>query len=191
MIGPLFFNKKIYECPDFSGFLCERSHFSDILVYAHIFRSEIFRGCLSSWYYMNWLWYLCNNHQKMDTKKSKGSIWIGQQFGWSSIRVRFLEGQVYEWGRFWNTGSHTRTKIAPKLSPPPSPTRSICIVKDYSFSEDCLHAVKKGHKNGASIPVTETRGVNKYILMPNLLNVDLFIFVLLVCTLDIDLTVLT
>ena len=34
----------------------------------------------------------------------------------------FFEGQVYEWGKFWNTGSHTRTKITPKLpSPPPPP----------------------------------------------------------------------
>ena len=35
--------------------------------------------------------------------------------------VRFFEGQVYEWGRFWITGSHTRTKITPKLPPPPPP----------------------------------------------------------------------
>ena len=117
---PPFFNQKVYEWPDFSGFLCERPHFSDILVYAHIFRSEIFRGCLSSWYYMNWLWYLCNNQQKMGTKKSKGSIWIGQHFRWSSIWMGpFFRRQVYEWGRFWNTGSHTRTKITPKLPPPP------------------------------------------------------------------------
>ena len=30
----------------------------------------------------------------------------------------FFKGQVYEWGRFWNTGSHTRTKITPKLPSP-------------------------------------------------------------------------
>ena len=44
----------------------------------------------------------------------------------------FFKGQVYEWGRFWNTGSHTRTTITPKLpSPPPfSPenTQSPCVV---------------------------------------------------------------
>ena len=45
--------QKVYEWPDFSGFLCERPHFSDTLVYAHMFRSDIFRGCLLSWYYMN------------------------------------------------------------------------------------------------------------------------------------------
>ena len=43
----------IWHSTDFSGFLCERPHFSDIQVYAHIFRLEIFRGCLSCWYYMN------------------------------------------------------------------------------------------------------------------------------------------
>ena len=29
----------------------------------------------------------------------------------------FFKGKVYEWGRFRNTGSHTRTKIIPKLPP--------------------------------------------------------------------------
>ena len=32
--------------------------------------------------------------------------------------VRFFEGQVYEYGRFWNTGSHTRTKITPVTTTP-------------------------------------------------------------------------
>ena len=121
-----FFQQKVYEWPDFSEFLCERPHFSDILVYAHIFRSEIFRGCLSSWYYMHWLWYLCNNQQKNGFKKSKGSIWIGQHFGWSSVWMGpFFQRPgtctVYEWGGFWNTGSHTCTKITPKLHPTPPP----------------------------------------------------------------------
>ena len=35
--------------------------------------------------------------------------------------VCFFTGQVYEWGRFQTTGSHTRTKITPKLTPPPPP----------------------------------------------------------------------
>ena len=30
---PLFFQQDVYEWPDFSGFLCERPQFSDILVY--------------------------------------------------------------------------------------------------------------------------------------------------------------
>ena len=50
---PFFFQQKVYALPDFSGLLCERPLFSDILVYSHIFRSEIFRGCLFSWYSMN------------------------------------------------------------------------------------------------------------------------------------------
>ena len=38
-------------------------------------------------------------------------------------RVHFFKGQVYEWGRFRNTGSHTCTKIIPVTpTPPPSPT---------------------------------------------------------------------
>ena len=39
--------------------------------------------------------------------------------------LRFFIGQVYDWGRFQNTGSHTRVKIIPKLSPPSSPTKQI------------------------------------------------------------------
>ena len=36
--------------------------------------------------------------------------------------VRFFKGQVYEWGRFRNIGSHTRTKIIPVTTPrPPTP----------------------------------------------------------------------
>ena len=119
-----FFQQKVYEWSDFSGFLCERLHFSDILVYAH-FRSKIFRGCLSSWYYINWLWYLCNNQQKMGTKNQRAvykevNILDDQVYEW----VRFFEGLVYEWGRFWNTGSHTRIKITPKL---PRPRDYICM----------------------------------------------------------------
>ena len=37
MIGPFFNKQYMNDIPDFSGFLCERPHFSDILVYAHIF----------------------------------------------------------------------------------------------------------------------------------------------------------
>ena len=33
----------------------------------------------------------------------------------------FFKGQVYEWGRFWNTGSHTRTKFILVTTPPPPP----------------------------------------------------------------------
>ena len=58
-----FFQQNVCEWPDFSGFLCERPHFSDILVYAHIFHAEIFRCCLFSWYSMNWLRYLSNYQQ--------------------------------------------------------------------------------------------------------------------------------
>ena len=116
-----FFNKKYMNGPICLD-LCERPHFSDILVYAHIFRLEIFRGCLSSWYYMNWLWYLCNNQQKNGLKNQRAvyeqvNILDDQVYEW----VRFFEGLVYEWGRFWNTGLHTRTKITPKLPPPPPP----------------------------------------------------------------------
>ena len=34
----------------------------------------------------------------------------------------FFKGQVYEWGRFRNTGSYTCTKITPKSPAPPPPS---------------------------------------------------------------------
>ena len=40
-----------------------KAHFSDIPVYAYIFRSDIFRGYLFSWYSVNWLRYLYNYQQ--------------------------------------------------------------------------------------------------------------------------------
>ena len=45
---------------------------------------------------------------------NRSTFWIIKYIEW----VRFFKGQVYEWGRFWNTGSHTRTKITPKLPSP-------------------------------------------------------------------------
>ena len=69
---PPFFSKKYMNGPIFLVSYVKGPIFSDILVYAHVFCSEIFRGCLSSWYYMNWmwyLWYLCNNQQKSGYKK--------------------------------------------------------------------------------------------------------------------------
>ena len=47
------------------------------------FCTEIFRGCLFSWYSMNWLRYLSTSNKWV--QKSKGSIWMGQHFRWSSI----------------------------------------------------------------------------------------------------------
>ena len=44
----------------------------------------------------------------------------------------FLKGQVYEWCRFWNTGSHTRTTIIPQVTsyrPSPSPTPPPSLLK--------------------------------------------------------------
>ena len=49
----------------------------------------------------------------------------GQNMNGSTFRmIKYMngsvlfKGQVYEWGRFGNTGSHTRTIFSPKLPPP-------------------------------------------------------------------------
>ena len=114
--------------PEFSGFLCERPHFSDILVYAHIFRSGIFRGCLSSWYYMNWPWYLCNNQQYMN----RSTFWM----------IKYMNESVFSKARYMNGVGFeilARTPV-PKLPlsylppPPPPPTPEIrSMAVQFSF----------------------------------------------------------
>ena len=119
---PFFFNKKYVNGPVFLDSLCERPHFSDILVYAHIFRSEVFRGCLSSWYYMNWLWYLCNNQQKWVQKKIKGQYMNRSTF-WM---IKYMNRSVFSKARYMNGVGFeilARTPV-PKLplsSSPPLP----------------------------------------------------------------------
>ena len=56
--------------------------------------------------------------------------------------VRFFKGQVYDWGRFRNTCSSTRTTITPKLHHRPAPlphethTRLACRLLNLS-RENC------------------------------------------------------
>ena len=52
MICSLFFNKKYMNGPIFLDSYVKSPIFMTFLIYAHIFRSEIFQSCLSSWYYM-------------------------------------------------------------------------------------------------------------------------------------------
>ena len=129
-----FFQQKVYEWPDFSGFLWERPHFSDILVYAHIFRLEIFRGCLFSWYYMNWLWYLSNNQQKMGTK------YLRAVYEWVNIlddQVYYMNGSVFSKARYMNGVGFETLACTPvpkllllpptHLPPPPPPPPPRCF----------------------------------------------------------------
>ena len=120
MIGPLFSTKSIWMAR-FFWIPMWKVPFSDILVYAHIFRSEIFRGCLFSWYYMNRLWYLCNNQQKMGTKikeqyMNRSAFWM----------IKFMNGSVFSKARYMNGVGFeilARSPVPklPLLPPPPSP----------------------------------------------------------------------
>ena len=59
--------------------------------------------------------------------------------------IRFFKGQIYDLGRYRNTGSHTRTKITPKslnLPPPPLPLNpefwiGICCKMKECASDGC------------------------------------------------------
>ena len=61
---------------------------------------------------------------------------------------RFFKGQVYEWGRFRNTGSHTHTKIIPKLPP------RVADIKVYPRS---LLSINSQRKDNQSIPPRKKR----------------------------------
>ena len=109
----LFSTKSIW----LTRFFCIRMwkalvHFSDIL------RSENFRGCLFFGYSMNWLRYL-SNYQQMGKNNQRNYM------NRSTFRtIKYMnksKDQVYEWGKFRNTGSNTRTTITQLLQLPPAP----------------------------------------------------------------------
>ena len=116
-----FFQQKVYEWPDFSGFLCERPYFSDILVYEHIFCSEILQGCLFSLYYMNWLWYLSNYLNISDdqvyewvrffrmTKYMNGSVFFQRLGIWMGCVLKYWLAHL----------SHNYPRYPPPPPPPP------------------------------------------------------------------------
>ena len=83
------------------------------------FRSECFRGCL--FFGVQWIdCDICLTISNKWVQKIKGQYMnrsLFQMIKYMNGSV-FSKGQVYEWGRFWNTGSHTRTTITPKLPPP-------------------------------------------------------------------------
>ena len=119
---PPFFNKKCMNGPIFLDSYVKGPN-DAFLVYAHIFRSQNFRGCLSSWYYMNWLWYLSNNQQKLVQKIN------GQYMNRSTFWMfKYMNGSVFSKARYMNGVGFeilARTPV-PKLPlsyhpPPPQP----------------------------------------------------------------------
>ena len=111
-----FFQQKVYAWPDFSGFLCERPHFSDILVYARI--------CFEAACSLGIQWIDCDIFLTTSNKwvqKPKGSIWIGQHFGWSSIWwVRFFNAR-YMNGVGFEILARTPVPQLPQVTAPPTP----------------------------------------------------------------------
>ena len=74
--------------------------------------------------------YICLTTSNKWVSKSKGSIWIGQVHEW----VNFCQ-----WGRFRNTGLHTRTTFTPSHPFPPSTEvfrhRKKDIIRNSIFSK--------------------------------------------------------
>ena len=125
LIRPLFSAKSIWLTPS-PGLVYERSHFSDVSLYMHIFFVQRFfeaAYCLG----IQWIdCYICLSTRNKWVQNQRAVYeWVNisddQVYDW----VRFFKGHVYEWGRFRNTGSNTRAIITPKLppstsTPPPS-----------------------------------------------------------------------
>ena len=124
---PPFFNKKYMTGPIFLDSYVKGPIFLTSW-YMHIFFAQRF---FEAAYPLGIIWIdcdICVRTSKKWVQKLKGQYMNRSTF-WmiKYMNGRFFEGQVYEWGRFWNTGSYTRTKITPKLPhsppPPPPPTR--------------------------------------------------------------------
>ena len=146
MTGPLFFNKKYINGSIFLDSYMKGPIFLTSS-YMHIFFAQRF---FEAAYPLCITWIVCDicvTTSKKWVQKIKGQYMNRSTF---YDRVRFFKGQVSEWGKVWNTGSHTRTKITLKLPPPPPPpTRPtelvrFCLIivsqkQDLIFHANCLH----------------------------------------------------
>ena len=110
MIGP-FFNKMYMNDPIFLDSYVKGSTFLTSW-YMHIFFTQRFFEAACS---LGIQWIdcdICLTTSNKWVQKSKGSIWIRQHFGWSSIWMGPFFSDIWMgYSRFWNTGSYTRTTI--------------------------------------------------------------------------------
>ena len=81
--------------------------------------------------------------------------------------IKYMNGsvfsKVYEWGRFWNTGSHTRTKITPKLPPPPPTPRALDVQDSKQNVTTVVHFVSvvekiENHPN-VNVVISRSKGI--------------------------------
>ena len=121
--------------PEFSGFLCERPHFSDILVY-HIFFAQIF---FEAAYPLGISWIdrdTCVTTSKKWVQKIKGQYMKRSTF-WM---IKYMNESVFSKARFMNGVGFeilARTSV-PKLplnyTPPPPPPHEIrSMAVQFSF----------------------------------------------------------
>ena len=70
-----------------------------------------------------------------DQYMNRSTFWMNKYMNGSVFsKARYMNG----WGRFWNTGSHTRTKIIPKLPPPPPLPSEACPYFHYILWRNML-----------------------------------------------------
>ena len=110
-----FFQQKVYDWPHFFWIGIWKAP----LFRCIIFCSEVFQTACSLG--IQWIdCDICLTTSNKWVQKSKGSIWM--HFRQSSIWIGpFIQCQVYEWGRFRNTGSKTCTTSTRQVTSPLSP----------------------------------------------------------------------
>ena len=124
MTGPLFSTKCIW----LTQFLLIGIWKAPLFLtswYIHIFFTQRFLRLLVLLVFeLTALFVLTTSNKRVQKNQTAVYEWVNISDDLLHKWVRFFKGQVYEWGRFPNTGSHTHTKITlqlPRLHPPPPP----------------------------------------------------------------------
>ena len=137
MIGPLFFNKKYMNGPIFLDSYVKGPIFfwhPGICTYFSLRDFSRLLILLVLYEFTD----ICVITSKKWVQKIKGQYMNRSTF-WMIKYMNgsiFSEGQVYEWGGFWNTGSHTRTKITPVTPPTPRAFMKCWILFSGKKKED-------------------------------------------------------
>ena len=142
---PPFFNKKYMNGPIFLDSYVKGPIFLTSW-YMHIFFAQRF---FEAAYPLGITWIdcdICVITSKKWVQKIKGQYMNRSTF-WM---IKYMNGSVFSKARymnrwFWNTGSHTRTKITPKLPAPRVDTSDLEICKPWYFQRIIWEMKKTGY----------------------------------------------
>ena len=126
MIDP-FFRQKVYDWPHFSGWVCERPHFSDVSRYMQIFFVQRFFKAACS-LVIQWIdCYICLTTSNKCVQKIKGQYMNGSVL----LKARYMNGVGFE--------ILVRTPAPQLPSPPPPHPRGWITSPDFEYRGSCQH----------------------------------------------------